>query len=94
MEAEVELPTEERVSSEIARVLRDCLRLTRPVEPGLDLARDLQLDSVALLTVVVELERVFGVELHEEDAGEVRTVQELAALVVRRAAEARGGRAP
>lgn len=86
--AQAEQATEERVLSEIARVLRECLRQPRPVAPDLDLARDLQLDSVALLTVVVELERVFGVELHEEDAGEVRTVRELAALVVRRAAEA------
>lgn len=81
-------PAEAEVEAEIARVLRDELGWDRPVEPGLDLAQDLQLDSVTLLTLVVELENRFRVALREEDAEEVRTVRELAQLVVQRAAEA------
>jgi acyl carrier protein len=70
-------------------VLRELVGLTRPVEPGHDLARDLQLDSVALMTLVVELERIYAVELQAEDAQRVRTVADLAALVARRAGERR-----
>lgn len=80
-------PAAAEVEAEIARVLRDELGWDRPVEPDLDLAQDLQLDSVTLLTLVVELENRFRVALREEDAEEVRTVRELAQLVVQRAAE-------
>ena len=48
---------------------------------------DLQLDSVGLLTLVVSLEDRFRVALAEEDAARVRTVAELAALVVRKSQE-------
>ena len=50
--------------------------------------RDLQLDSVGLLTLVVDLEDHFRVALKEEDAAVIRTVAELAALVLRRREEA------
>jgi acyl carrier protein len=73
------------VTAEIARVLRDELGLSREVKPGDDLVTDLQLDSVGLLTLVVGLEDRFRVALAEEDASRVRTVAELATLVVQRA---------
>jgi len=77
----------QEVIAEIARVLRDELQLAAEVHEDDDLARDLQLDSVSLLTLVVELENKFRIALREEDAAEIRTVAELAALVVRRARE-------
>jgi acyl carrier protein len=77
------------VTFEIARVLREELGLSREVKPGDDLVTDLQLDSVGLLTLVVGLEDRFRVALAEEDSAGVRTVAELAALVVRRAEEER-----
>ena len=46
------------------------------------------LDSVGLLTLVVDLEDHFRVALKEEDAAVIRTVAELAALVLRRREEA------
>ena len=78
----------DEVLREIGRVLRDEVGLTREPAPGDDLVRDLQLDSVGLLTLVVGLEDRFRVALKEEDAGSVRTVGELAALVLRRRKEA------
>ena len=78
----------DEVLGEIRRLLREELGLSRAPQPGDDLARDLQLDSVGLLTLVVGLEDRFRVALKEEDAAAVRTVQELAALVVRRREEA------
>ena len=78
----------DEVLGEIARVLRDELGLSRQPRPSDDLVVDLQLDSVGLLTLVVGLEDRFRVALNEEDAAAVRTVGDLAALVLRRREEA------
>ena len=79
------MPDPSEVATEIARVLREELGLSREVKPGDDLVTDLQLDSVGLLTLVVGLEDRFRVALAEEDASRVRTVAELANLVAQRA---------
>jgi acyl carrier protein len=78
----------DEVLGEIGRVLREELGLSRPPRPEDDLVTDLQLDSVGLLTLVVGLEDRFRVALAEEDAAAVRTVRDLAALVLRRREEA------
>lgn len=70
--------------AEIRRVLREELGLRGDVRLDDDLVRDLQLDSVSLLTLVVGLEDRFRVVLEEQDAASVRTVRDLAALVERR----------
>ena len=79
----------DEVLVEIRRLLRDEVGLSRAPEPGDDLVHDLQLESVGLLTLVVGLEDRFRVALREEDAAAVRTVAELAALVLQRREEAR-----
>lgn len=79
----------DEVLREIARVLREELALSREPRPEDDLVGDLQLDSVGLLTLVVGLEDRFRVALKEEDAGAVRTVGDLAALVLQRREETR-----
>ncbi|HZR08622.1 MAG TPA: acyl carrier protein [Myxococcales bacterium] len=78
----------DEVLGEIGRVLRDELGLSRAPRPEDDLVADLQLDSVGLLTLVVGLEDRFRIALKEEDAAAVRTVRDLAALVLRRREEA------
>jgi acyl carrier protein len=78
----------DEVLREIGRVLREELGLAREPRPEDDLVSDLQLDSVGLLTLVVGLEDRFRVALQEEDAAAVRTVRDLAALVLRRREEA------
>jgi acyl carrier protein len=74
----------DEVLQEIRRVVRDELGVEREVRAEDDLVRDLQLDSVGLLTLVVGLEDRFRVALAEEDAAGVRTVQDLIALVAKR----------
>ena len=74
----------DEVLQEISRIVREELGIARVPQPDDDLLADLQLDSVALLTLVVGLEDHFKVTLEEEDAAKVRTVQDLAALVVSR----------
>ncbi|MHB8417024.1 MAG: acyl carrier protein [Myxococcales bacterium] len=80
------LPEAADVLRQIERVAGE-LGLPRPLDPDADLQRDLALDSVALLTLVVSLEDRFRIVLRDEDAAEVHTARELAALVVRRAGE-------
>jgi acyl carrier protein len=79
----------DEVLGEIARVLREELGTTRAPRPDDDLITDLQLDSVGLLTLVVGLEDRFRVALAEEDAAGVRTVGDLASLVLQRQKEGR-----
>jgi acyl carrier protein len=74
----------DEVLQEITRIVRDELGVPREPKPADDLLADLQLDSVGILTLVVGLEDRFRVALEEEDASKVRTVQELAALVLSR----------
>ncbi|MGZ6143099.1 MAG: acyl carrier protein [Myxococcales bacterium] len=74
----------DEVLAEIRRVLRDELGLERDPRLEDDLVTDLQLDSVGLLTLVVGLEDRFRIALAEEDAAAVRTVGDLAALVIER----------
>ena len=76
----------DEVLQEISRVLREELGLSREVKPGDDLVKDLQLDSVGVLTLVVGLENRFRVALTEEDAAHVKTAGDLAALVQQRRA--------
>jgi acyl carrier protein len=74
----------DEVLQEISRIVREELGIAREPKLSDDLLADLQLDSVSILTLVVGLEDRFRVALEEEDAAKVRTVQELAALVVSR----------
>ena len=82
-------PTEAEVLVEIRRLVMQEVGHPGPVEPAHHLLRDLALDSVAVLTLVVGLEDRYRVALAEEDAAAVHTVAELAALVARRAGEPR-----
>jgi acyl carrier protein len=74
----------DEVMQEISRIVRDELGVVREARPADDLLADLQLDSVGLLTLVVGLEDRFRVALEEEDAAKVRTVHDLASLVMSR----------
>lgn len=84
-----EPPDVPRVLAAIDRIAASDLELKPPLDPRADLARDLQLDSLGLITLAVALENQFRVKLSEEDSVQVRTVEDLARLVVRRATEPR-----
>ncbi|AKF83842.1 acyl carrier protein [Myxococcus fulvus] len=78
--AELEL----EVLAEIRRIAAEELEWKGEVESGLDLVRDLQLDSLGLTVLAVGLENRFRIRLSEEDAQGVRTVGDLVKLVERR----------
>lgn len=79
--------TAEDVLGEIRRIAASELEIARPVEPSHELIRDLELDSLGLITLAVGLENRFRVKLSEEDAAQVVTVADLAGLVQRRVGE-------
>ena len=56
---------------------------TRPLPEGLSLRLDLELDSLALVSVVVRLGDDFGIDVSDQafDMAEVQTVGDLANLV-------------
>ncbi len=72
------------VLTEVRRIFAAEIGSRREIGPNDDLTRDLSLDSLSLLTLVVGLENRFRIVLREEDAPAVRTVADLVALVVRR----------
>jgi acyl carrier protein len=78
------VPNEADVLETIRTIARAELELERPVQPGDDLLADLGLDSLGLTILAVGLENRFRVKLSQEDAVGLRTVGDLAKLVVRR----------
>ena len=79
------MASEAEVLDTIRSIARTELELEQPVDPGDDLLADLGLDSLGLTVLAVGLENRFRVRLSQEDAVDVRTVADLARLVVRRA---------
>jgi acyl carrier protein len=77
---------EREVVAEIRRILGEELEWKGPVEPGHELLRDLQLDSLGLTVLAVGLENRFRVKLSEEDSVGLSTVEDLARLVSARVA--------
>jgi acyl carrier protein len=78
----------EEALAEIQRILREELEQTMTVTPESHLVRDLQLDSLGLLSVAVGLENRFRIQLREEHAVGVSTAGDLARLVQTRVEEA------
>jgi acyl carrier protein len=72
---------------EIRRIVSQELDWQGAVEPAHHLMRDLQLDSLGLTVLAVELENRFRIRLSMEDSVGVNTVGDLMRLVAARAAE-------
>ncbi|HEX2251671.1 MAG TPA: phosphopantetheine-binding protein [Thermoanaerobaculia bacterium] len=71
----------------IEAVAREHLGRVEPLTPELRLVEDLELDSIQLLTLAVEVENRFRVCLEPEDEAGIATVGDLAAAVAARLAE-------
>ena len=82
------IAAEGEVYAEVRRIFGEELGRPGPIDPSLHLDRDLQLDSVERLTLVVGLEDRFRVALREEDAAQVHTLGDLVRLVAARRSEA------
>jgi acyl carrier protein len=75
--------TEAQVLAEIQKIAAAQLDFTGELEPGHELIRDLDLDSLALITLAVALEDRFQISLLGEEADRPRTVADLCRLVLR-----------
>ncbi len=75
---------EQRIAAEILRLAQEELRLGPLPASGVPLAG--QLDSLALLSLVVAVEDRFRVALSDDDAATTRSLDDLARLVAARAA--------
>jgi acyl carrier protein len=82
-----EHPEHPEIVAAIAVVAREHLPHLReaglddPVDPGLRLVEDLELDSISLLTLAVEVENHFRVALEPDDEATITTIGDLAAVV-------------
>ena len=84
--------TNSEILQAIAEVGRAHLGWERELTPQLRLVEDLQLDSVRLLTLAIEVENRFQICLDEDDEFGIETVGDLAAAVQRGLSAAQEGR--
>lgn len=75
-------PSEIDVLAAIREIAARELQMTREIQPAHELLADLELDSLSLMTMLVELEHRFWVHLPPADSDVLRTVQDLVAQVV------------
>lgn len=73
--------TRAEILAAIAEVARETLRHEGPIEPEQRLVEDLQLDSLQLLSLAVEVENRFRVRLDPPDEARIRTVGDLVSIV-------------
>jgi acyl carrier protein len=78
--------TRAEILAGVAAVARAHLDWRGPVEPGMRLVEDLELDSLRLLTLAVEVENRFRVRLDQADEEGIATVGDLEATVGRKLA--------
>jgi len=67
----------------VRNVLRSHLAIAQPVDAETDLTGELQLDSLALLTLIVELENHFRICFEPDDEQGIQTVGDLVAVIAR-----------
>ena len=67
--------------AEIARAARSVLGRPVKVTSATDIARDLNVDSLALMNIVMELEDAFDVSIPIDRLAPVQTAGDLAALI-------------
>lgn len=78
--------TDDEILDGITAVARRHLNHRRPLRREQRLVEDLELDSIRLLTLAVEVENHFRVALDEEDEAGIETVGDLVRVVGRKLA--------
>jgi acyl carrier protein len=77
--------TEAQVLAGLQRIGQVQLGVTRTIKPSDELYRDLDLDSVQIITLVIEIETYFKVALTTEAAARARTVGDLCRILAEQA---------
>ncbi len=78
--------TDDEILHAISEVARDKLELEGELHRDMRLVEDLQLDSIRLLTLAMEVEDRFEICLDEEDEEAIVTVADLLGVVRRKLA--------
>jgi len=73
-------------SDEIRNIILNTVANASDTEPGelspdLDLIHDLNLDSLAIYEIVVDLETAFEMQISDEDVDKLHTINDIAAYV-------------
>lgn len=76
--------TTEAILKEITRLARERLDYAGDMEPEMRLVEDLDLDSLRLFTLAMEVENQFQVRLDEGDEAELATVGDLVRVIERK----------
>ena len=69
------------VNNELIALLKQQLADEREIQPGTDLLSDLALESVQIMEFIVEVEDHYDIAISLEALGEIRTLEQLGALV-------------
>jgi acyl carrier protein len=80
--------TEGHVLAEIQRIVAAQLDFKGELKPGDELVGDLQLDSLALVTLAVAIEDRFKIALPDDESHRPRTVADLCQLILGQTNEA------
>lgn len=76
--------TRDEILRGIETVARTHLQWSGELTPELGLIEDLELDSLGLLTLAVEVENHFRICLEEEDEAKIHTVADLVTVIERK----------
>ena len=69
------------VNNELIASLKQQLADEREIQPATDLLSDLALESVQIMEFIVEVEDHYDIAISLEALGEIRTLEQLGALV-------------
>jgi acyl carrier protein len=82
--ADTDSPTREQVIAEIVMRLEPFQVNARPISGTTVITKDLNIDSLAVMDMVMELEDRFDISIPLNDVAEIHTVDELADAVLRK----------
>ena len=71
----------ETTNDELIGLLKAQLADDRQIHPGTDLLTDLALESVQIMEFIVEVEDHYDIAISLEALGDIRTIEQLGALV-------------
>lgn len=70
-----------KINAQLIELLKAQLADERVVQPSTDLLSDLALESVQIMEFIVEVEDHYDIAISLEALGEIRTIEQLGALV-------------
>jgi acyl carrier protein len=70
-----------KLEERVAAIIEDSIEKKRQIEPGLDLRKDLEIDSLGTILIMNALEDAFGIAIDEDDFTKVSTVEDVCSLL-------------